>query len=171
MVDLVKATQRKLGEAKFFHGLLVREREKAVRNEPEAFEYYLSAFLSAARSVVYLVRENRGEWFDTWLGGRPKKDNDFLLSMKILRDDEVHHGGAKTTVEMEWIPVVELQTRGRDHPAYGFYATWLPGTEPPKLGRPTHYLEFGGQQDVIATCKRCIDVLEELVQDFSEIKR
>jgi hypothetical protein len=78
MVDLIKATQRKVSEARFFHRLLVRDHEKAGWNEPEAFEFYLSAFLTAARSVVLLLRENEVEWFDTWLAKRPKSDDDLF---------------------------------------------------------------------------------------------
>ena len=43
-------------EAHFFHGHMVTVEAEAFRREPEAFDCFLSAFLSAANSVVVLLR-------------------------------------------------------------------------------------------------------------------
>ncbi|GAF68271.1 unnamed protein product, partial [marine sediment metagenome] len=47
---MINATQKKLREARFFLQHLNMEGRKVGCNEPEAFEFFLSAFLSAARS-------------------------------------------------------------------------------------------------------------------------
>ena len=54
--QMIEATQKKLGEAQFFFYRLLNEAQKPVRSEPEIFEFYLSAFLSAARSVTFVLQ-------------------------------------------------------------------------------------------------------------------
>jgi hypothetical protein len=46
----------KLRETKFFFQKLVRESEKRVITEPEAFFFYLSAFLAAAEALRNLLK-------------------------------------------------------------------------------------------------------------------
>ena len=53
---MIEATQKKLREARFFVRLLNQVSQEAVRNEPEAFEFYLSAFLLAARSTTFALQ-------------------------------------------------------------------------------------------------------------------
>jgi hypothetical protein len=60
----------KIGEAKFF---LVRMEESFVEDRV-AFRYYLSAFLSAARSVLLYAKEEsikkgRQQWYDETIAG------------------------------------------------------------------------------------------------------
>lgn len=59
----------KIGEAKFF---LARMKESA--HDREAFPYYMSAFLTAARSVTQYAREEsrskgRQQWYDEVIAG------------------------------------------------------------------------------------------------------
>jgi hypothetical protein len=54
----------KLNEARFFLRHLQEEEQKAVRNWPEAFSYYLSAFLSAAVSVIYVLEHEVEDVFN-----------------------------------------------------------------------------------------------------------
>ena len=61
--------QYKIGEAKFF---LAKMSESV--HDREAFRYYLSAFLNAARSVTKYAREEsktkgRQEWYDETIAG------------------------------------------------------------------------------------------------------
>jgi hypothetical protein len=46
---MLEQTQKKLREAEFFLGQLRAEAHR----EPEVFDYYLSAFVSAGRSVTF----------------------------------------------------------------------------------------------------------------------
>ena len=61
--------QYKIGEAKFF---LTRMEESL--HDREAFRYYMSAFLTAARSVIQYAREEtrsngRQKWYDETIAG------------------------------------------------------------------------------------------------------
>ncbi len=53
---MIEAAQKKLREAWFFLSHLETENRRAVRNEPEAFDHFMSAFVSAARSVTFALQ-------------------------------------------------------------------------------------------------------------------
>jgi hypothetical protein len=59
---MIEATRRKLDEARFFYGHLVKERERSLRFDPREFRFYFSAFIQAARSVTWTLgnEEPRG---------------------------------------------------------------------------------------------------------------
>jgi clan AA aspartic protease (TIGR02281 family) len=69
---LIEATQDKLAEARFFLRHLQDEAGKVVRQEPAAFGHYLSAFVSAARSVPWVLQNEEKAKYDAWL---PKWDD------------------------------------------------------------------------------------------------
>jgi hypothetical protein len=72
----IPETERKLREAAFFLPLMTAEERKAARPEPEAFGFYLSAFLSAGRSVTFVLQKEAGgelvyrPWHDAWAAHR-----------------------------------------------------------------------------------------------------
>jgi hypothetical protein len=53
-------TDTKLRETKFFFQNLVRESDKESPSEPEAFLFYLNAFLTAGESVRCFLEEDYG---------------------------------------------------------------------------------------------------------------
>jgi len=65
---MIEATQRKLREAQFFYGRLVDSKDLMGpdRNEPDAFSFYLSAFMSAARSVPWVLQCEEKEKYEAW---------------------------------------------------------------------------------------------------------
>jgi hypothetical protein len=73
----VKWTRHKLGEATFF-----LQQVKSVLDQPEILSYYLSAFISAARSVTMVLQFENGEnqEFIDWYSKRQKdmKKDDIL---------------------------------------------------------------------------------------------
>ena len=75
---MIEATKKKLREAIFFFDALSEESGQAVRNDPEIFSYYLSAFLSAARSVTFALqweeKEKYDKWFPEWRDGLAEED-------------------------------------------------------------------------------------------------
>ena len=74
---MIPMTEMKLREAKFFFGHLHDTGRKSVRNEPEEFAFYLSAFLSAARAVTFALqfedKPGYDTWFTPWCHKRAKK--------------------------------------------------------------------------------------------------
>ncbi len=123
---MIEATQKKLREAKFFLRLLSQTTQKVIGIEPEAFESYLSAFLSAARSVTFALqyeeKENYDAWFPTWFSNRSEDDKQLLHFLKEQRNFVEKRGGADISVHLEFIPITEVRrTNDRGHPAYRIY--------------------------------------------------
>lgn len=172
LVTMIEATERKLREAQFFLRHLFAESGKADRNEPEAFGFYLSGLLSAARSVTFALqyeeKDKYDTWFPTWLQNRNREEQALLEFLKSQRNYEQKRGGAEVTVVWEYIPVTQVKAETRGHPAYyGFHWFGPPGTPPPTVGIPVHLFEAsGGDREVIAACQRYVDLLAELVRDF-----
>ena len=82
MADLPH-TRRKLDEAKFFLGQMetcVRQSAEQSSREWSVFGYYLSAFISAARSVTFALQKENKE-----LSNRKKPEWDASLSLEALR--------------------------------------------------------------------------------------
>ena len=169
---LIDRTQKKLRKAQFFLGNLGHE-SRVPGNEHEAFDHYLSAFLSAARSVTFALqiedKERYDRIFPKWQNNLANEERDMLKHMNEQRVAEVHNKGAKTTVEWEMVPMIEVRdTRNRPgNSIWGFHVYALPGTEPNKIGRQVHYFELGGTKvKVTETCNQYLDLLENLVREI-----
>jgi hypothetical protein len=63
---MIEATQKKLRETQFFLWQLLSESKQIFRNEPEALQFYLNAFPSTARSVMWAL-----QWEEPSLRSRP----------------------------------------------------------------------------------------------------
>jgi len=165
----------KLREAYFFLGHLVAKTRTFPSSDPEEFEFFLSAFLSAARSVTFALQAEKKDtydtWFPEWKAHRSIEDLDFLKAMNAQRVEEVHKKGASVNVALEHIPVTEVRYAGRGHPAYyGFQWSGPPGIEVPWVGLPVHYFKLGeSQAEVVATCTRYLDLLDQMIRDFLKV--
>lgn len=77
---MIAATQKKLREARFFLGFL-RRRDRVTPPEREEFEFYLSAFLSAARSVTFALENEEAAKYKEWRGTAvPPPTTDALIA-------------------------------------------------------------------------------------------
>jgi hypothetical protein len=175
---MIEATQRKLGEARFFYEHLVNAGEqtfKAFRHDPAAFRYYFSAFIQAARNVTWVLHNEEKDkweaWEPIWKAKRTEEEQKLLDLTNQLRLDEVKRGGATPIVEFEEVAVSELLSANFDlqrrHPAYGVHVFAPPGTPSPKVRRQTYYFEHkDGKEEVVKLCKRYLEFIEKLVNDF-----
>jgi hypothetical protein len=175
---MIEATRRKLGEARFFYQHLVNERQqKTLRHNPDAFRYYFSAFISAARSVLLVLHAEEKDkwvaWEPKWRGKRSDEEEKLIKLTSKLRNLEVKYTGANPTVELEEVALDELLSANfgdRQHPAYRvqlFNLSAMPGVSPPKTTRPAHYFEDkDGKEEVTALCQRYLEFLEKVVNDY-----
>lgn len=168
---MIEATQRKLREAQFFLDQLVREGGSPVRKEPETFSYYLSALLSAARSITFALqyeeKDKYDAWFPTWLANRTEKEQSLLNLLKNQRNYEQKRGGADVAVAWDYVPLTRMLPGGAGQPTYGFNWFAPPGTPPPLFGVPVYsFKSTGDEQEVTKTCREYVDMLAELVRDF-----
>jgi hypothetical protein len=60
------ATQKKLREARFFYDLLVSAEKQIMKQNGEASDFYLSAFLTATRSVSSVLETEEKQRFRPW---------------------------------------------------------------------------------------------------------
>jgi len=168
---VIELTGQKLREAKFFFRLLNQTSQEVVLNAPEVFEFYLSAFLSAARSVTFVLqyeeKDKYDDWFPTWFSNRSEDDRQLLNFLKKQRNFVEKRGGAEISLVWELIPVTEVRTDDRGHPAYGIHWFEPPETPPTRVGLPVHSFDLlGDQKKVISAGKRYLDVLDDIVRDF-----
>ena len=167
----VPKTRQKLREAEFFFNQMLDNIETYPFGSEE-FGFYLSAFLSAGRSVTFVLQYEEpdlyGEWFDGWKLALSEDDQSLLKFMNEQRVAEVHCEGAAVQVEVKFVRLFELKTKSQSSPYYGFQWFGPPGVEPPTVGKGVPYFETGGgtKEEAIETCKRYRDILRRLVGDF-----
>jgi hypothetical protein len=171
---LIEAAQYKLAEARFFLRQLQDEAAKVVRQDAAAFGHYLSAFVSAARSVPWVLQNEKKAKYDAWL---PKWDDrltneerELLKFTNERRVDETKRKGAETSINWKYISIHELPTE--QYRMFEGSAQVPPLTlkdarlSPPAVGFPVHRFEHGDQPKVLETCKSYLAYLEKFVEAF-----
>jgi len=164
------AESQKLREAQFFLAKLAAE-ASTERLDREDFEFYLSAFLAAGRSVTFALQFEQKPLYDGWYPGwratLPPDDADLFDFMKAQRNTMLKEGEPKTDIAIEYIPVTELRRPPGTHPAYGFHWFGPPGVPPPSVGVKVHRFEVSGKkEEVLTVCRRYVNLLEALVASF-----
>jgi hypothetical protein len=97
----LKNTKAKLDEARFFLDHLQKHRAAATsgsprKPDPEPFAYYLSAFISAARSVTWVLQAEETEKYKAWLSGWEERRENWAKDHRV---DDIK-GWLKLTNEM-----------------------------------------------------------------------
>jgi hypothetical protein len=170
MVQIHK-TQKKLREAKFFFSCLC-ERAGSTNLESEELDFYLSAFITAGRSVTLVLQKEQKElydtWFPEWKNTQAAQDQELLSFMNDQRVKVIHKLGTETEIELKYVPVSKLKKEQRAHPAYGIHWWGPPDLPEPRVGTQECFFERDGtKEEVRQTCKQYIELLERLVKDFS----
>ena len=167
-MPLLDIMQKKLREAHYFLGLMNAVDERTVGN-PEEFQFLLSAFLSASRSITDLL-ENRQyrSWFEAWQNGRENRAKQLLQFMRIQRIAEVHSSGADILQDVQYIPISEIRSDSLGHPVYYGFQWWAPpGTSSPTIGVTVREFKLGSTKvGALATCRDIVYELSELVRAF-----
>lgn len=171
----IPSTERKLREAAYFLQRLSDKAATPVR-DPEEVLHLLSAFLSAGRSVTFVLQVEAKEAYDSWFPAwRERLDTDeqkLLKAMNRQRVSELHQTGADVRAELQYVPITEIHTGERHHPAYGFHWFGPPGTPNPTIGRVDHFFDLGDSPAAVGqSCRRYYALLERLVRDFGAAAR
>jgi len=157
---------KKLREAKFFFNHM-KQSARSTRLDQEHFEFYLSAFLSAARSVTDFFERNQKVWWSQWKNDQRRSEEDRRLfnDMTKQRDNEVHEKGADVAHQIEDVPLSQIETPSGLHAAYisSFGEPW----GEVQVGLKVYYFTLGGETvNVIKTCERYVTLLEDGVQNL-----
>jgi hypothetical protein len=174
---MIELTKDRLAEARFFLGHLQDERAKNARVNkppPEYFRYYLNAFLAAARSVVDVLgkeglRKAGGgkkyrAWRVSWNARYTEAEKALDGLTRKMRNTLLHQGRVKMTSRTEEVPIRETYD-----PRYQVHRHPLWLQHQAFTVRDVQYVESeGAERDVIEVCKRYVDVLTRMVDDFEK---
>ena len=170
----------KLEQARFFLNHLNQEELKTVRPEPQAFRFYLSAFLTPAYSVMYLLNDGAKDVLQQQRAKLPLEDRELLNDLWGQRDLEVHGGGAEVITKEKAIPAEQVpgvQVFGppvvlnEDLRRANLEAGLPPGTLA-SVRVLERYFEFNGDHlRTIHLCDRLLRLLENLVLKVREAQQ
>jgi hypothetical protein len=168
----IPKTRKKLREAEFFLGQL-SEKAKSLNLEPEKADFYLSAFLSAARSVTLFCQFEEKALYDTWFlffqVGLSRPEEKLLCDMNKQRVAEVHQGGAGIRPKIESSPVTRFDVHANNPLASSMIGCDPPGIPPAEVGQRVLYFQLAGETvEVLATCKTYLSLLRRFVNDFEQ---
>ena len=168
-------TRMKLREARFFLGHLREIEARSKYLDREDFDFYLNAFLTACRSVTFVLQAEFGNnvayraWFDPWIESRSNADKILLEFMNAQRLTVIHVEG---TAERE--RVVELieepwssgaGSSGYQHAAGFSYMAM--GFERGRIEVARHYFKIGdGRRPVVEVCGAATQLVREVVEAF-----
>jgi hypothetical protein len=157
--------RKKLREATFFLGKLA-ERSRLAFGDREEFDFYLSALLSAARSVDYRLRHEDSAYADFRASWNTSLSPDEQALVKFMVDDrnlEIHESGSSRVQGEER---VAIGSSYRD--ASGTVTVAAPVGVPIELVKPTFsFLMNGKPVPVVESCASYLEILKRLVADYS----
>lgn len=162
--------EKKVREARFFLRKMA-ERERLAFGEHEEFDYFLSAFLSAGRSVDYRLRHEQGaaynEFRATWDSLLTPDERSLVRALIDDRNFEIHESGSQRVQRSTSIHVF-----GEYSDASGrVQITAPPGTPPAKIRRPAYFFTVDGRQlPAVAACERYLGLLERMVKEYQTEK-
>jgi hypothetical protein len=165
--------QEKLNEARYF-----LRRMEASLNDPEAFQYELSAFLSSARSVLqYALEEakqkpNGQRWYHAQVSG-----NAVLKFFKDKRDLNIHakpvrpsrHVAVAITEHINISESIRIEIQREDGTTeIREHKDKAPAPEPQESTAEVKiryvFVDWGGPEDVIDLSKQYLAALENFVK-------
>lgn len=160
------AVKKKLREAEFFLRKLA-ERSRLAFGDREEFDFLLSAFLCASRSIDYRLRHEQGEKYRTFHKNWERALNpDERKLIKLLVDDrnlEVHQSGSGR------LACVAMERIGNSYQdASGRVEVFAPPRTPAaRIGRPTYSFRLGDVEvSAVECCQKYLAVLDRLVNDY-----
>jgi hypothetical protein len=162
------STEKKLREARFFLDKMSEHERMAVQHK-EPFEFYLSAFLSAGRTVDYRLRHEQPATYPTW---RTKWNTTLANAEERLitfmvddRNVEVHASGSSRTIKTE---NRELGA-GTYKFASGTMEVFGPSWVHPLAIIPVLAYSFtidGAERNATDVCAEYLSLLERMVEAF-----
>jgi hypothetical protein len=143
-VGKLNSTNRKLREAEFFLNQV-----ELTLDQPEILMYYISAFVSAARSVTFVMQYEIGKnhEFKAWYLKKQKQMNeDEIFSLfNSLRFGTIHNDGKVKFTRKISLRIIEANVK-----------------QPPR--KITLYFEDMKERDGLEVCEVYLDKLSRLVK-------
>jgi hypothetical protein len=172
----IERVQKKLREARFFLHKMREDEAKAFGEK--AFEFYLSAFLNAGRTVDYRLRhEHRAvyePWRESW--GKSHLQEDVLI--KFVHDErreEVHEKGARHSAQDVDIPVRHSYSDASGSTEFSqspqVIRSLLMNQSGDEVGAVITKQEYyfsvdGNDRRVVDVCEKYLEYLEKMLAQF-----
>jgi hypothetical protein len=170
---MIEATQKKLKEAQFFLDQLERELTSSTHNLSEAAEFFFSAFLSAARSVTFVLdaeeHSKYGEWSPVWRNSRSEDERRLLSRFTNARNRALKREtptvaedrlASSVFASYDNVPIaVRLSWEEEDYQPIGFHVLKCRLT-PDDV-----------EEEVVPLCRKYLALLKDLIGDFMEAHR
>jgi hypothetical protein len=165
-----EATRKKLREADFFLRRLASVDKGTVINaDPEAPDFYLNAFLAAARGAQETLRKERNDEFKAWIRGWVNsRTNEQRASFKFLTDQRnmvLHEGGPELTYTVMPVSAFDFMREVSQHGGY-VSMSHMPGIPPQTFSKLEKSFTAVPGQTLAAACQPLFDVMKDLVEDF-----
>jgi hypothetical protein len=166
-MDLTRV-HKKIAEAQFFLGKMT-EQERQIAGDKQPFDYYLSAFLSAARTIENRLCHEQGVLYKTWRKEWDARHTPAEFSlMKFIVDDrnvEVHRSSSRRDVGQEGIEFGIGEHRLPDGSTLTISGP--PGMPPAVAYKPTYsYRIDGTERKVTDACTEHLELLRQMVTEF-----
>ena len=120
MAEIPK-TLKKLREARFFLAKMTKD-SRSTKLAGEDFDFYLSAFLSAGRSVTLVLQVEQQDLYDAqygpWENRLTPQDQALMKFMNGQRVAEVHLLGADVETTVEMVPITQIEMEPGTDPRY-----------------------------------------------------
>src|ERR1700736_902001 len=161
----IDSIEKKMREAQCFVERM-REHENRAFGDREPFDFFLSAFLSAARTVDYRLRHEGGStyvrWRDAW-NARHASDDSVIKFTNDDRRTEVHEGGSARSISAEEVSVAGVYS----DKSGTLTISAPPGAESAVIRKPAYYFTIDGvDRKVTDMCVDCVAALGRMLQDF-----
>jgi hypothetical protein len=162
------SVEKKIREAAFFLQKM-KQLEDLAFGDSERFDFYLSAFLSAARSIDYRLRHDHSPeypiWRETWNAQNPQHQT-LLKFMAGDRAAEVHESGSERSVK-----IVEKPIYGSYSDASGTLestGSFLLGTTAAAINIRSYFYDDidGTRHSATAACGAYLQLLNSLTAAF-----
>jgi hypothetical protein len=169
MAAVLDRAHKKLREAEFFLGLLIAADSAVIKRAPEAPDFYLSAFLTAARSVTFAMSKDHGEsteeWNIEWIS-RLSADDAALMRFFVKQRNKVQkEGSADIEVTFATVSLTEFVAE-LDANGGAYFGSHMPGMSQPTANRTETRFRAKPDVSVGAVCRSYLDLLKRLISDF-----
>ena len=144
------------------------EHEARAFGDREPFDFFLSAFLSASRSIDYRLRHEQSAiypvWRDSWNAALAPNDDQLMKYMADDRALEVHRSGSGRSASLEY-SAMQGNTYSDNSGVLTVFAP--PETPPATIGKPAYYFTINGaNKRVTEACTEYLTLLDRMVADF-----
>ena len=162
---------KKLAEAQFFLRKLTDQERKMI-GDMEPFDYYLSAFLSAGRTVDNRLRHEQAAiypaWRKTWdANSLTPQEKSLIKFMVDNRNVEVHASGSSRSVADESVefPAGTHRVEGGSIDVVNGFGP--PGMPSAVLSKPTYNFTIdGAERKATEACASYLTLLQKMVAEF-----